>query len=579
MATHKQITNTKNISLYLEKLRVSGLSPQTIKRKRIALESFVRFINEKNERNDISPIEQRITKGSKNPIQRKLLTFLPLVILLLLLLGVGYALFNQSIKNAVTNFAYPSSLTRPTRRLSFQGRLTDSSGNVITTPSNINFKLYNASVGGTELYTTGTGGTVVPDNNGIFSVVIGDQVGSEISSDVFTENTNVYLQITMNPATTPEIMTPRQQIATVGYALNSETLQGYPASDPAFANTIPVMDASGNINLGYTSPSLRSYAGTFGIEGQSVTINATDGSGGNLTLNPDSNGVLNLLFEGTTPSSAGFVNVSNANMTTGNVMSIRINNDNRNYDFLNFQSYNVGTTALATRFRVGAGGNTDIGGSLTLSNSINTGTGTTALFIDPSTNIVTRRALGDLAFQNSTSLSWYLAGNSGSTQQISVGDTASLNGTNGITTTASATDTLGIALGGNLDQDTTISNNSYRLSILGSGTSGLTVLGNGRIGIGTSAPVYNLHVSGDALISTRLGIGATDAARGLFVNANGIGVSGNSSFSSSVSIGSSLSVTSLLGNQLVLGGGSGNLTSLAVGTSGQFLMSNGAGNN
>ncbi|MGI5841410.1 MAG: beta strand repeat-containing protein [Patescibacteria group bacterium] len=44
----------------------------------------------------------------------------------------------------------------------------------------------------------------------------------------------------------------------------------------------------------------------------------------------------------------------------------------------------------------------------------------------------------------------------------------------------------------------------------------------------------------------------------------------------SLSIGSSLSVASLTSNRLVLGGGTGNLTVLSAGNSGQFLMSNGS---
>ena len=68
---------------------------------------------------------------------------------------------------------------------------------------------------------------------------------------------------------------------------------------------------------------------------------------------------------------------------------------------------------------------------------------------------------------------------------------------------------------------------------------------NGNVGIGTSTPNYKLEVAGDALISTRLGIGATNTSYGLFVNSLGIGVTGNSSFSNNLSVGKTLSSVTL----------------------------------
>ncbi len=63
---------------------------------------------------------------------------------------------------------------------------------------------------------------------------------------------------------------------------------------------------------------------------------------------------------------------------------------------------------------------------------------------------------------------------------------------------------------------------------------------SGNLGIGTTNPLNTLSVSGDALITTRLGIGATNVNYGLFVSSNGIGISGASYFSGSVRIGGTL---------------------------------------
>lgn len=58
----------------------------------------------------------------------------------------------------------------------------------------------------------------------IFNTLIGDGRGSEISQSVFADNRDVYLEVIVGA----ETLTPRQQIATVGYALNSENPPGVP---------------------------------------------------------------------------------------------------------------------------------------------------------------------------------------------------------------------------------------------------------------------------------------------------------------------------------------------------------------
>jgi hypothetical protein len=61
-------------------------------------------------------------------------------------------------------------------------------------------------------------------------------------------------------------MSPRQPIATVAYAINSETLQGLPPSASGLKDTVLVVDSNGNLNLGETSPTIKSTSGTLGIE-------------------------------------------------------------------------------------------------------------------------------------------------------------------------------------------------------------------------------------------------------------------------------------------------------------------------
>jgi len=81
---------------------------------------------------------------------------------------------------------------------------------------------------------------------GSFSAGLGDtgggdnECGPAITAAVFSENPNLWLEVTVDTSPNDEILTPRQPIRTVGYAANAETLQGYPLAPTggATANTV-----------------------------------------------------------------------------------------------------------------------------------------------------------------------------------------------------------------------------------------------------------------------------------------------------------------------------------------------------
>jgi len=188
--------------------------------------------------------------------------YIAFLIILVFVATLGAGIYNQFFSKSEKTFAYPTAPVRAGRILSFQGRLTDTLGNPITTATNVTFKLYNVSTGGTALYTAGAC-SITPDQDGIFNVLIGGQgysptppqqvCGTEIPSSIFTENANVYLGITV--ASDSE-MTPRQQIANVGYAINAETLQGLPpGSNPS---NIPFINQDGNLLIAASTPGIRS---------------------------------------------------------------------------------------------------------------------------------------------------------------------------------------------------------------------------------------------------------------------------------------------------------------------------------
>ena len=181
-------------------------------------------------------------------------------ILLMFMAALGAGLYNQFFKQTATPFAYPSSLVKGSRTLSFQGRLTDSVKNPITTSTSMVFKLYShltSTAPAYLLYTTGTC-SIQPDQDGIFNALIGQDCGSEIGSEVFSENANVYLDVTVGS----ETLTPRQQIANVGYAINSETLQGLPAGTGATTPFIPYVDANGLLDISTANADISLSSGT-----------------------------------------------------------------------------------------------------------------------------------------------------------------------------------------------------------------------------------------------------------------------------------------------------------------------------
>ena len=287
-------------------------------------------------------------------------SYFHIAILVIFSAALGIGAYEQFFKQAPTPLAYPATVTRPNRYLSFQGRLTNNLGTPITVAKNIVFKLYDAATAGNTLWNSGTC-SITPDSDGIFSTLLGSNCGSEIDATVFSENASVWAGVTV--ATDAEA-TPRVQIATVAYALNTETLQGYPASASATINTVPVINNSGYLVIAASSPKIQSTSGTFAIEGQALTMTTPDTTNGSITINPDGTGALNLIFEGNASggSANGFVNATNANITSGALYSGTVASNASGYNFVNFLS---GATP-ASKFSVGSTGLITTAGGLTI---------------------------------------------------------------------------------------------------------------------------------------------------------------------------------------------------------------------
>lgn len=389
----KQVLTSKNIENYLDHLRKSqNIASSSIERKFTSLTRFATWFessypsikkshNKKSAGNGFSD-DFKLAQNSADELPQNesvkiaktwmaryesafrrfrfssIVTYVLLVLLVTSLAIYGYQQFYSD--RVLLTQAYPTTPVTPNRQLSFQGRLEDSGGTPITSSTNFVFKLWDDPSVGSQLYTTGTC-AIQPDSDGIFSTQIGDDCGSGIPATVFTENSNVYLEVTVGA----EVLDPRQQIATVAYALNAETIQGIPisATMSAITNTVVPMNQWGEIIVGEQSPRLRGVAGTFQISAPALSLTTNTGTNGNITIAPDGTGQVNV--QGNT-TSTNFFNVSNAQLTTGSLITGTAANDNTGFNLINLLSGSSPTS----KFSVTDAGLTTIGDDLYVSGGI-----------------------------------------------------------------------------------------------------------------------------------------------------------------------------------------------------------------
>lgn len=190
-------------------------------------------------------------------------------------------------------------------RINFQGRLADSSGNVLPDGYyNIKFRIWDALTSGTNLWQedrimTGSDNRVQV-TNGLFSVQLGSLTA--LNPSVFNSSSQRYLEIEL-PSTatatcatngcasfTEGAFTPRQPLAASPYAYNSDTLDGIDSA--GFAQLSPGSQQTGFINI---SGNLTSGGS---LQGTSATLTGTGG----LTLGAATSATGKIVFQNSTNS-------------------------------------------------------------------------------------------------------------------------------------------------------------------------------------------------------------------------------------------------------------------------------------
>ncbi|OGH72491.1 MAG: hypothetical protein A3I93_02435, partial [Candidatus Magasanikbacteria bacterium RIFCSPLOWO2_02_FULL_43_22] len=162
------------------------------------------------------------------------------------------------------------------QQITFQGKLTNSSGNTVSNGTYyVKLTIYDAATGGSCQYTASSTcasvtSTPVTVTNGIFSINLGDTSASlaAISPTLFNSSA-LYLGITVcSGAGTgcDSEMTPRKRITAAPYAFNADYLSGLATSTIGGQGSyVPVTDSSGNLKISNNLFVASTTAGQFGV--------------------------------------------------------------------------------------------------------------------------------------------------------------------------------------------------------------------------------------------------------------------------------------------------------------------------
>lgn len=127
--------------------------------------------------------------------------------------------------------------------INFQGRLTSQNNPVADGNYAISFAIYDAPTGGTIIWHESHSGVAVAQ--GLFSVILGSIV--PLTDSVFS-SPNRFLEISIGN----EIITPRSQLTSVGYAQRVATLDGSTAGTVTGDLVISQPGGTGRIVLGFS---------------------------------------------------------------------------------------------------------------------------------------------------------------------------------------------------------------------------------------------------------------------------------------------------------------------------------------
>ncbi|PKP53222.1 MAG: hypothetical protein CVT90_02315, partial [Candidatus Altiarchaeales archaeon HGW-Altiarchaeales-3] len=127
-------------------------------------------------------------------------------------------------------------------QINFEGKLADSGGTALEGDYAMTFKIYDAQTGGTALWTETY--SAVNVKNGVFNVLLGSQTALNLNFDL-----PYYLEVKIGT----ETLSPRQPLASVGYAYRAEYCD-MGDSDWNISGNDMYSGVLGNVGIGTANP-------------------------------------------------------------------------------------------------------------------------------------------------------------------------------------------------------------------------------------------------------------------------------------------------------------------------------------
>lgn len=231
--------------------------------------------------------------------------YVHLAVLLVFTTVAGFTIYSKTIEPNAIKPLYAASIDPP-KTLGFQGKLTNKSGLPITEDANITFAIYTDEFEGNSTKVWQEKQTVKPDVDGSFSTYLGSV--SPLDSKIFAQYDDLYLGISVN---NEEELKPRQRLANVAYASNSQFLQGMQPitqENAGTKNVILALDSTGNLTIGGTAnPTFQATGGDLSLSAQSLILTTNLNSDGNIQISPDGTGILDVQSTIKNTSSSGTI--------------------------------------------------------------------------------------------------------------------------------------------------------------------------------------------------------------------------------------------------------------------------------
>lgn len=211
-------------------------------------------------------------------------------VLILLVSIAGVIVYNKIYPR--TNS--PIYAAEPSRLIPFQGRILDSQGRNVQESQKIRFAIYTDPLKDQNtLLWQETQDNVKVKEDGTFYTLIGTQ--AEIPEHIFLNNEKVFLGVTIG---TGEELKPRNQLASIGHSITTESVQNMlPITDgeASTQNVLLALDSAGNLTIGGSAnPTFQASGGEFTMSGEILTMKTNAGTNSNIVLTPDGTGQIDL---------------------------------------------------------------------------------------------------------------------------------------------------------------------------------------------------------------------------------------------------------------------------------------------